>query len=307
MYDEYFLGIDLAREDQMDMLKKNIINAFGEEGEQWIVNLPSIVNALGVEWGLTNIYPVDNLTFNYVSKAVTSNNEPVILKISCSENSIISEIQALKYFNGTGSIQLIAHNQKYHALLLQQALPGITLKSLYSSQVEYVMDCYVETMKKLHSQSLNKEHAYPHITEWLKSLDNLSSKHIPIQILDLAIELRDRLLASMGSLIFLHGDLHHDNILKSGDQWLAIDPKGVIGEAEFEIAAFDFMYVDELAKKDDVKNIFETRVNMLADKASLNLQRIKDWVFVRLILMAAWQVEDNGDPSSAIKLASIIM
>ncbi len=32
-------------------------------------------------------------------------------------------------------------------------------------------------------------------------------------------------------------------------QWLAIDPKGVVGEAEFEIAAFDFMYISELAKK----------------------------------------------------------
>ncbi len=58
---------------------------------------------------------------------------------------------------------------------------------------------------------------------------------------------------------------------------------------------------------DDVKNIFEARVKLLAQKAHLNLQRIKDWVFVRLILMAAWHVEDNGDPSWAIKLAEALM
>ena len=107
-------------------------------------------------------------------------------------------------------------------------------------------------------------------------------------------------------MIFLHGDLHHDNILKNDDQWLAIDPKGVVGESEFEIAAFDFMYINELSNMSDVKNIFEARVNLLSQKAHLNLQRIKDWVFVRLILMVAWHVEDNGDPSWAIKLAEAL-
>lgn len=54
------------------------------------------------------------------------------------------------------------------------------------------------------------------------------------------------MLSSRKPFIFLHGDLHQDNILKQGNGWLAIDPKGVIGEAEFEIAAFDFMYIREL-------------------------------------------------------------
>jgi len=38
--------------------------------------------------------------------------------------------------------------------------------------------------------------------------------------------------------VVLHGDLHHFNILSSGDRWLAIDPKGIIGEPEFEPAAY---------------------------------------------------------------------
>jgi streptomycin 6-kinase len=34
----------------------------------------------------------------------------------------------------------------------------------------------------------------------------------------------------------LHGDLHHDNILSSDRGWLAIDPKGVIGDPAYEVA-----------------------------------------------------------------------
>ena len=47
------------------------------------------------------------------------------------------------------------------------------------------------------------------------------------------------LTESQGKTLLLHGDLHHDNILfdkKRG--WLAIDPKGIIGEAEIEVSAF---------------------------------------------------------------------
>jgi streptomycin 6-kinase len=34
----------------------------------------------------------------------------------------------------------------------------------------------------------------------------------------------------------LHGDLHHDNILASDRGWLAIDPKGLLGDPHYEVA-----------------------------------------------------------------------
>lgn len=34
----------------------------------------------------------------------------------------------------------------------------------------------------------------------------------------------------------LHGDLHHDNILSSDRGWLAIDPKGLLGDPHYEVA-----------------------------------------------------------------------
>ena len=169
------------------------------------------------------------------------------------------------------------------------------------------MDSYIGTMKKLHNKHLPKTHHYRHIKDWLGAIENLSYQDCPPHLTKKAIALKNELLSSITNDIFLHGDLHHDNILKNEDHWLAIDPKGVVGDAEFEIAAFDFMYVNELANKNNVKNIVEERVNLLARKANLNAQRIKDWVFVRLILMAAWEVEDNGDPSWAVKLAEGLM
>ncbi|HHF7375822.1 aminoglycoside phosphotransferase family protein [Legionella bozemanae] len=291
----------------MKKLKQNITNIYGAKGEHWLANLPVTIATLTDYWNLSEVIPVLNMTFNYVAKAILDGEQPVVLKISYDKKSIENEKQALMNLNSQGSIKLIDYNSKYNALLVQQAIPGITLKSLYPAQIDYVMDCYVQTMQKLHNKHLPKKQNDYHIADWLKALDTPTSKQIPAFILNRAIDLRNKLLSSLKSLVFLHGDLHHDNILKHGNAWLAIDPKGVVGEAEFEIAAFDFMYITELATTVNVKKIFAHRIDLLAQKSNLDAQRIKDWVFVRLVLMAAWLIEDNDDPSWAIKLATLLL
>ncbi len=292
----------------MNKFKQNIVNIFGSKGNEWITALPSVIKNLATLWNLHDITPVKNMTFHYVAKAITHTHQPVILKIGYDQKSIENEKQALIYFNGDGSIKLIDHTEKYHALLLQQAIPGITLTSFYPDQIDLVIDCYTSTMKKLHSKHLPSNHNYPHIREWLQAIDKLTpNHHISESLLKNVVSLKNQLLKTITTEVFLHGDLHHDNMLKHHDEWLAIDPKGVIGETEFEIAAFDFMYVNELANDIHVKNTFETRINLLAKKAGLDAQRIKDWILVRLVLMAAWNIEDNLSPDSAIKLAEALM
>lgn len=287
----------------MKKLTHNIINIHGKKGEHWIADLPSLVATLKDCWNLSLITPVNNMTFNYVAKALSNTEQPVILKISYDAESIANEKHALTIFNGNGAIRLIDVNKNYNALLLQQAIPGMTLTSLYPEQSEYVMDCYVNTLEKLHSNNLTNMQNHRHIADWLKVIDKLTPDQIPKALLNRAINLRDKLLQSMRPLVFLHGDLHHDNILQHGNEWVAIDPKGIIGEPEFEIAAFYFMYVSELAKTVNVKNIIQASVSLLAQKSKLDADRIMDWVFVRLVLMAAWQIEDNEAPSWALKLA----
>ncbi|WP_078061466.1 aminoglycoside phosphotransferase family protein [Legionella saoudiensis] len=288
----------------MKIFQKNITNLYGSQGAEWIANLPQLITTLTNHWDLSEVIAVSNMTFNYVAKARLHTNVPVVLKISYDKQSILMEQQALASL-GLGSIQLIDYSSKYNALLLQQAVPGITLKSLYKEDPDYVMDCYIKTMQKLHLHQQPVHSNFTHVAHWLNAFDN-PSLQIPPALLNKAITLRNRLLASPKQLILLHGDLHHDNILKHGNEWLAIDPKGVVGETEFELAAFDFLYINELVTAPDVKKLFEKRVELLALKSGLDAQRIKDWVFVRLILMAVWFMEDNGDPSWAIKLAELI-
>jgi len=292
--------------DLMHKLAQNVINILGENGKKWIADLPSTIKILADHWNLSNLVSVDNMTFNYVAKAIYNSNQPVVLKIGFDTNVISDEKRALIYFDGNASIRLIDYNEKYNALLLQQAIPGTTLKSLYPANNKFVIDCYVDTVQKLLDKPLDNKNSFRHISDWLKILDNFKSDKLPEYLLKKAIHLKNILLASMKIEILLHGDLHQDNILKNNDTWLAIDPKGIIGESEFEVAAFDFIHGTELTNNLEAKKLFLDRINILAKRSNLSAERIRNWTLVRLILSAAWHIEDNGDPGLDIKLAEIL-
>lgn len=290
----------------MKELTKNAINILGEKGSAWIEALPTIIKALSDQWALKNITPVENMSYNYVAKAIRSDGQSIVLKIGFDKQVIVDEKQALAYFDGNAAIRLLDYDEKYNALLLDQAIPGTTLKSFYPAQDEFVIDCYVNTVKRLLSKSMNSPYRFRHVRDWLKAIDKVKSNLIPNSLLQRAIDLKNSLLSTMTKEIVLHGDLHHDNILQNNDTWVVIDPKGIVGEPEFEIAAFDFIHADEMKDGIDIKKLFHQRLNLIAEKSQLSAERIKDWIFIRLILSAVWHVEDNGDPIKAVNLAEVL-
>ena len=121
-------------------------------------------------------------------------------------------------------------------LLLERADPGVSLKSYFPEKDNDAIQITCECLKRLHQAPILSDHRLPHIKDWLTALDK--NPGIPTDYLHKAKKLRDELLKTTASHVLLHGDLHHDNILKNVNGWIVIDPKGVIGEPAYEVAAF---------------------------------------------------------------------
>jgi len=202
----------------MKNLRKNAINILGKEGNIWLSHLPNTIEILADHWNLSSIHPVDNMTYHYVAKAMQGGSRPVILKIGFDKISIVNEKRALAYFDGNASIQIIDYNQNYNSLLLQQAIPGvISLKSFYPHKDRFVIDSYVTTVKKLLAKPLiSRGYHFPHISDWLIAIDTVAPSQLPEYLLKKAMHLKNTLLASLNIEYLLHGDLHHDNIIKDG-------------------------------------------------------------------------------------------
>ncbi len=247
--------------------------------------------------------PVDTLSWHFDARADSSDFSKVCLKIGLDANVIRNESRALMYFKGHGMIQIFDQDTEQNALLLKQAIPGQTLKKIVARDVFSAMKSFTDVVDKLQSMSAKREQDdFEHVTDWLAVFERVPKDALPNHIIDKVIHMAGNLLKKESSSAVLHGDLHLDNIISDQHSWVAIDPKGIIGSREFELAAFDFLLDHESKSKD----LWASRVHQLAHLAKIDPQILSDWIFVRLVLNACWMVEDNGDPKVFLDRIALI-
>ena len=118
---------------------------------------------------------------------------------------------------------------------------------------------------------------------------------LPEALVDRAERLFAELLASMSGLVVLHGDLHHFNILAAERQpWLAIDPKGVVGEPEYEVGAFLRNPTPDLLSNPHAGWILSRRLDQFSEELSFDRERLRNWGMAQAVLSAWWSIEDHG-------------
>ncbi len=286
--------------DSLENLKKMVINANGQIGERWYNNLTHTVEILQKHWSLSSIEPVSNMSWNYVAYA-QQEGHPVVLKISADATSIENEYQALHHFSGHGVINVIDYNPKFQALLLQQAVPGTLLKIDHSKNIDTAIRIYADIVKKL-SLPTHTKHTFQHVKEWCAVIDDIHDSRIPLDYIKKAKTIRQWLFETMTDEYICHGDLHLENIIKHENHWVAIDPKGVVGEIAFEAAAFDLLDKNE-EKSSEATALLKERIQELSTALTIPSRRLTAWIFLRVMLSIQWFVEDKGDPTRMINVA----
>ena len=285
----------------MTAFHSNIVSIYGEKGEAWLTELPELVSAISSRLGLRDLKEVANLTYNYVLSGFQGDN-PIILKLGLDHEALTREAFALKCFAGHGVVKVLAED--YGMLLLERAVPGIALKSYFLIQEKESIEIACGVIQKLHQSNIPTTHNFPHIKDWLAALDKDGA--IPDGYLKKARKLRDQLLKTTGPDVLLHGDLHHDNILQNSETWMVIDPKGVIGEPAYEVAAFIRNPIPELLNHADAPNIIHNRVTHFAELLELPSQRMLDWCFVQAVLSWVWGLEDGCDTGYRERLVEVL-
>lgn len=287
--------------NSLDALRKTIINARGQSGKKWYDHLPETIQVLEAHWSLNDIQPVTNMSWNYVAFA-KQNDKPVVLKISADKESIHHEYQALQHFSGIGAITVIDFHPKYHALLLQKAVPGTLLKCNHPKNMIDVINSYANVVRDLRLAKTPK-HTFHHARKLYEAIDSIDDPRVPSHYIDKAKHIRNWIFETTTDEYVCHGDLHLENIIKHEKQWLAIDPKGIIGEMAFEASAFDLLNEHENHATQQITNILAERIQQLASALNLNEERLIAWIFLRTMLSIQWFLEDKGDPTKMLKMA----
>ncbi|MDD4410064.1 MAG: aminoglycoside phosphotransferase family protein [Candidatus Pacebacteria bacterium] len=270
----------------------------GELGRQWLKRIPEIVGEMEEKWNIKAGEPFD-LSYNYVVPVEFENGEKAVLKIGLPDDEeFLTEAKALKIYDGDGIVRLYDFDVENMAMLIERVEPGQPLSELVDDiQATKILAGVIKRLDRSFSDDVD----FPHVSNWMKGFKGYrercygSNGPLPLDLIERAEILSDHLIISMKKEFLVHGDLHHDNVLKGvGGQWIAIDPKGIIAETEYECAVMLRNPQSRIIQSKNLTELLKTRIIILSEELDVDPRRILDWGIVQTMLSAIWIEEDHG-------------
>ncbi|QJD82932.1 aminoglycoside phosphotransferase family protein [Cohnella herbarum] len=269
----------------------------GEQGVEWSQALPKVITDFANRFDFNPEAPFSNLSYNFVLLAKLKDGKPAVLKSSFMKDELSKEISVLRAYQGRGAINVLYADEDRGMALLEGADPGMPLSTIEDDT--RATDIFCEVFRRLHlsapsgSQFPSMKKHFAAIERYREKFvhDNISSP-LPENWVENAEECLAYLIATTSENVLLHGDLHHENILRQGEeQWVVIDPKGIIGDIHFETIQYLLNYED---RGGDREHVLRTRIAIMADRLGLDPRRIAMWGVARGVLEACWIIEEGG-------------
>jgi len=271
------------------------------QAEAWLARWPQQLQACLDTWQLEALGWVENLSYHPVLWVCQSDGRRAILKLLPPGPEARAEHCALQHYAGQGAVRLLAWDVTQSALLLEACLPGQSLHQLQHEEQEVTQAARV--MLQLW-QSTARAAAPPELIplrQWTQGLERLlqqPAQPLPAALLQRAKAEREALLGSSPAVL-LHGDLHHGNILSQGFQpeqrFVAIDPKGLWGDAAYEVGAYLTNPRDRLQACKSLPQLLQRRVAIFSECLKIEAEILSRWGFVQAVLSACWSYEDHGE------------
>ncbi len=280
----------------------SIISIHGTKGNSWLNRLPAVLARIAAEWSIHLNEAYHCTAYSLIASGVGQGGREIVLKASMPGREFENQIAALRCYNGCGAVKVIQANTEDGLLLMEKVCHGTPLTRLATDTTDTQATSFAVTVMQKLWTDVPTKHTFPLVKTWL---EDLTSKKQPLLEPDCplpewlvaeAVDLAGYLLATSSDPVLLHGDLHHDNILSCQHSgWIAIDPKGVIGEPAYETGA---ILRNLWADRNHVANpveIIHRRVDQFAEELAIDKTRIRSWGIVQAVLAAIWCLEDNLD------------
>ncbi len=220
-----------------------------------------------------------------------------MLKIALSEEERAGGV-LMSWWNADGAARVLAKNGG--AILLERAEGTRSLAELAKNGGDDEASRIIcGVIARLHAPKADPPDGLSPLPLWFRELEPAAARHGGI-LAKAAAAARDLLAAPRG-VVALHGDIHHGNILDFGARgWLAIDPKGLLGEPGFDYANIFCNPDHEVAT---AAGRLARQAAIIAEASGLERRRLLQWALAYAGLSAAWFLNDGEAPELPLAVA----
>ncbi|MEP6921232.1 MAG: aminoglycoside phosphotransferase family protein [bacterium] len=303
-------------------LADKIERIHGAAGREWLRTFPVLLEECCARWSLQLEKPFANLSYNIVLPGTarlpgSTHRTGVVLKLGVPCAELDNEVRALHFFKGEGAARLLDQEVQRGALVLERVIPGTSLHLHSETSDADATWIAAALMRHLWSAaetniSAATEESLPALAKWFQAFERLRKTFdggtglFPDRLIAGAEVTFAELIASADTRVVLHGDLHHDNILFSASRgWVAIDPKGIIGDPGYEVGSFMLNQLPQEASEIDILQILKGRLEIFSVELGISRQRLARWAFCHAVLSAVWDFEEAADWSGTARLAEM--
>jgi streptomycin 6-kinase len=237
---------------------------------------------------------------------VRRRGEPAMLKLATEAEEHFG-VMLMEWWDGDGAARVLARDGD--ALLLERAEGAVSLTDMArNGRDEETCRVLCAVAARLHAPRPEPPPELIPLPHWFRELEPAAAIHGGI--LARCAETAHALLAQPREVGVLHGDLHHGNVLDFGVRgWLAIDPKGLLGERGFDFA--NIFTNPDLADPTQTRPVatepghFVRRLEVVVDAARLERQRPLRWILAWTGLSAAWFLSDGDSAVIGLRVAEL--
>jgi streptomycin 6-kinase len=265
-------------------------------GAGWLERVPRLVSECAELWELEVDPAYEGSHVSLVAPATLADGTRAVLKLNFPDPESEQEADALDPWDGRGAVQLLARDQERRALLLERCEPGTELWEVPDEEEANRIAAGVlrrlwrpvpvdSSFRLLADEAASWARALPALWEQL-------GRPFEHELVEQAVASAHELGSSQGEPVVLHQDYHGGNVLRATRElWLAIDPKPLVGEREFDAASLLRDRRDELVADARPQQRVRRRLDQLVADLGLDRERMRGWAIVHAL---AWRVSGTG-------------
>lgn len=239
------------------------------------------------------------VTHSSIVAPVRRDGVPLMLKVArVPEERAGARLMA--WWDGDGAARVLEHEGD--ALLMERALGARSLIGMArGGEDDEASRILCAAAARLHAPRDRPPPPLVPLDQWFRALEPAAAAHGGI--LARAATTARELLTEPRDVVVLHGDLHHGNVLDFGARgWLAIDPKGLVGERGFDFAN---LFCNPDPRTATSPGRLARQADVVAAAAGLERGRLLRWILAWAGLSAAWSLEDGDDPVLALSVGEL--